>query len=572
MTKIKAISDFITKITRKNILFIATILFINYQLIATWSNIPINKFSFNMYLSVKIYTLITLCSLIILNILFYMKKNYDVIKVLCENDFEYFLGVVIALIRNNFIYSCIPLIYMGVYSIKVRVLDLVTIKSTISILIFEWFLPLSIISVIVAFIVVLFKNIILKVSICSFLIYITLKIMENQNEIKGGNFFHSIYKSLSIFEDQPYNYYSDYVGKVFNISTVIDKLVIIIFAATIIFIAYIILMNKSKKYIKSTLIAFIFLGLFVCLNKFSASTTTYLPLYSKPSYAKELKYKDLNNFHIESHNIDAKFASKSYIKDKIKIKNTSNKNQDEVSFILDKLFNIESIEIGNKNLEFERDGSLVIIKLDNSVTSGQSIYLDVNYSGYIDIQNSRNEYKYLATRNDLLLGYGEFIWYPIIDTSSNVYFEVNVNMNSNVYSNIEKSIKEKNLFLSTYKFKGHAKVLELYAGEYKSTFIKNIKGLGDVEVIHPADCNAKRVIEFWYSEILKSFLEDKDLLNNVEEIKEINKAISEGKIKKIIIAPTIEIEKNYKLDDMNCSVILGQILNGNTITISNFGY
>ena len=81
MTKIKAMSDFITKITRKNILFIATILFINYQLIATWSNIPINKFSFNMYLSVKIYTLITLCSLIILNILFYMKKNYDVILI-----------------------------------------------------------------------------------------------------------------------------------------------------------------------------------------------------------------------------------------------------------------------------------------------------------------------------------------------------------------------------------------------------------------------------------------------------------------------------------------------------------
>ncbi|MBY1503340.1 hypothetical protein KWV25_15965, partial [Clostridioides difficile] len=149
MSSIKVISDFITKIIRKNILFAITIIIINYHLIQRWTHISNRGISFNDYLSLSVYTCMTISILTMLNVIFYMRKSYDTVKILCRNNFDYFLGISVAVTRNNFIFCCIPIIYAIAYSSLIRTLSIVTIKSTIFILIFEWFLPLTILSIVI---------------------------------------------------------------------------------------------------------------------------------------------------------------------------------------------------------------------------------------------------------------------------------------------------------------------------------------------------------------------------------------------------------------------------------------
>ncbi|MBY2275860.1 hypothetical protein KWX07_12315, partial [Clostridioides difficile] len=111
MSSIKVISDFITKIIRKNILFAITVIIINYHLIQRWTHISNRGISFNDYLSLSVYTCMTISILTMLNVIFYMRKSYDTVKILCRNNFDYFLGISVAVTRNNFIFCCIPIIY-----------------------------------------------------------------------------------------------------------------------------------------------------------------------------------------------------------------------------------------------------------------------------------------------------------------------------------------------------------------------------------------------------------------------------------------------------------------------------
>ena len=72
MSNIKTISDFVIKIIRKNILFIVTLIIINYHFIQRWIHISNRGISFNDYLSLSVYTCITISVLTMLNVIFYM--------------------------------------------------------------------------------------------------------------------------------------------------------------------------------------------------------------------------------------------------------------------------------------------------------------------------------------------------------------------------------------------------------------------------------------------------------------------------------------------------------------------
>ncbi|HBG0469309.1 TPA: hypothetical protein KPE26_003596, partial [Clostridioides difficile] len=249
MSSIKVISDFITKIIRKNILFAITIIIINYHLIQRWTHISNRGISFNDYLSLSVYTCMTISILTMLNVIFYMRKSYDTVKILCRNNFDYFLGISVAVTRNNFIFCCIPIIYAIAYSSLIRTLSIVTIKSTIFILIFEWFLPLTILSIVISFISVIINNLILKITLSSVFLYLTsTNMLDRVIDIKEP-FFKALFKSLNIFEDQSYAYYSDFVGKVNNSAYVIDKIIPTLFAITLIIVAYLILNDIRKKQI-----------------------------------------------------------------------------------------------------------------------------------------------------------------------------------------------------------------------------------------------------------------------------------------------------------------------------------
>ncbi|WP_236877078.1 hypothetical protein [Clostridioides difficile] len=336
MSSIKVISDFITKIIRKNILFAITIIIINYHLIQRWTHISNRGISFNDYLSLSVYTCMTISILTMLNVIFYMRKSYDTVKILCRNNFDYFLGISVAVTRNNFIFCCIPIIYAIAYSSLIRTLSIVTIKSTIFILIFEWFLPLTILSIVISFISVIINNLILKITLSSVFLYLTsTNMLDRVIDIKEP-FFKALFKSLNIFEDQSYAYYSDFVGKVNNSAYVIDKIIPTLFAITLIIVAYLILNDIRKKQIKSLIVIVVYSILFIGLNYISIDMSTYRD--EERSYGEYLKKSNISDIKIKSHDMKIDFKSKSNIKDRIVLLNTSNEELTNINMISIKFY------------------------------------------------------------------------------------------------------------------------------------------------------------------------------------------------------------------------------------------
>ena len=352
MSSIKVISDFITKIIRKNILFAITIIIINYHLIQRWTHISNRGISFNDYLSLSVYTCMTISILTMLNVIFYMRKSYDTVKILCRNNFDYFLGISVAVTRNNFIFCCIPIIYAIAYSSLIRTLSIVTIKSTIFILIFEWFLPLTILSIVISFISVIINNLILKITLSSVFLYLTsTNMLDRVIDIKEP-FFKALFKSLNIFEDQSYAYYSDFVGKVNNSAYVIDKIIPTLFAITLIIVAYLILNDIRKKQIKSLIVIVVYSILFIGLNYISIDMSTYRD--EERSYGEYLKKSNISDIKIKSHDMKIDFKSKSNIKDRIVLLNTSNEELTNINMILDEIFDIKYIKINSENIKLDR--------------------------------------------------------------------------------------------------------------------------------------------------------------------------------------------------------------------------
>lgn len=535
MNNIKTISDFVNKIIRKNILFIFTIIIINYHFIQRWTHISTRGVSFNDYLSLSVYTLITISVLTMLNVNFYMRKSYDTIKILCKNDFDYFLGVSLAVIRNNIIFCLIPVIYAIAYSFLVRPLSIVTIKTTLFILVFEWFLPLSILSIVISFFSIIIENLILKVILSSLFLYITsTKMLDKLINIKD-DFFKAVLKSLNIFEDQSYAYYSDFLGKVSNSAYIIDKTIPLLFAISLIVIAYFILNNISRKYINSSIVVSVYIILFIGLNYISSGMSTYRD--DDTNYNNYINKSNISDTNIKSHNINIDLKSKSNIKDTITLVNTSKKELSHINLILDEIFKIKSVKVNSENLEFSMESDLVTINLNKNLKPNEKILVDIEYEGYINIFTSWNENKYVATKSDIMLPPNSICWYPKVNQSNDIEFTVNLSSKSNVYSNLTLVNKDDGFISKDYVFKGKSNDIALYAGEF-SEKVEN-----DIKIIYPSDVDVDLVIKSKFDFLTETMNE---ILNNknaplatkkyTDEVKNIINSIKNKKINTILVA------------------------------------
>lgn len=567
MSNIKIISDFIIRIIRKNILFIVTLIVINYHLIQRWVHISNRGISFNDYLSLSVYTCITISVLTMLNVIFYMRKSYDTIKILCRNNFDYFLGVFIAITRNNFIFSCIPIIYAIAYSILIRPLSIITIKSTIFILVFEWFLPLTVLSIVISFISIIIDNLILKFVLSSLFLYITsTKMLDRVINIKEP-FLKSVFKSLNIFEDQAYAYYSDFVGKVSNSAYIIDKMIPVLFAITLIIVAYILLNNIRKKYIKSSAFIVVYIILFIVLNYISIDMSTYRD--EERSYKEYINKSNISNIEIKSHDMNINFKSKSNIKDKIVLTNTSNDKLTDINLILDEIFDVKDVKVNSKDVKFSMENDLVNITLNESLNPSDELILDIEYEGYINILTSWNQNKYMATKEDIILPPNSLAWYPKVNQSSDMEYRLSLNSTSNVYSNLPLLSSSDSIFNKNYIFKGKSNDIAIYAGEFKEEINDDIK------IVYPADSNKNLIIEDKINflietrnEILNDNEENINTKEYVEEVNNIIDAIETKKIDTIIVAKLPINEFSYK--DSNgdtINITIYHWLSGNTLII-----
>ena len=219
-------------------------------------------------------------------------------------------------------------------------------------MIFEWFLPLTILSIVISFISVIINNLILKITLSSVFLYLTsTNMLDRVIDIKEP-FFKALFKSLNIFEDQSYAYYSDFVGKVNNSAYVIDKIIPTLFAITLIIVAYLILNDIRKKQIKSLIVIVVYSILFIGLNYISIDMSTYRD--EERSYGEYLKKSNISDIKIKSHDMKIDFKSKSNIKDRIVLLNTSNEELTNINMILDEIFDIKYIKINSENIKFNK--------------------------------------------------------------------------------------------------------------------------------------------------------------------------------------------------------------------------
>lgn len=567
MSSIKVISDFITKIIRKNILFAITVIIINYHLIQRWTHISNRGISFNDYLSLSVYTCMTISILTMLNVIFYMRKSYDTVKILCRNNFDYFLGVSVAVTRNNFIFCCIPIIYAIAYSSLIRTLSIVTIKSTIFILIFEWFLPLTILSIVISFISVIINNLILKITLSSVFLYLTsTKMLDRVIDIKEP-FFKALFKSLNIFEDQSYAYYSDFVGKVNNSAYVIDKIIPTLFAITLIIVAYLILNDIRKKQIKSLIVIVVYSILFIGLNYISIDMSTYRD--EERSYGEYLKKYNISDIKIKSHDMKIDFKSKSNIKDRIVLLNTSNEELTNINMILDEIFDIKYIKVNSENIKFNIKKDLIEVNLKESLEPNDEVTLDIEYEGYINVLTSWNQNKYIATKDDIMLPPGSLAWYPKVNQSSCMAYKINLSSKSNVYSNLPLLNKTSNFFKKDYIFEGKSNDIAIYAGEFK----EEVKD--DIKIIYPSDSNVNMDIEEKIkflietrNEILGDSKASVDAKKYVDEVDNVMESIKRKKINMILVADLPSNEFLYEdSKGEKISITIYHWLSGNILII-----
>lgn len=549
------ISNFINKIIRKNILFGITLITINWHFITSWVNITDRGISFNDYLSLRVYTCIIIGILTMINVLFYMRKHYDSIKVLCKNEFEYFLGVSLAIIKNNFIFSCIPFIYMISYSILIRPLHLSSIRAAVFIMLFEWFLPLSVISIVISFLSIYIKKLILKLTISSLFLYITSTKMLNEFMTERNGIARTILKALNIFDDQAYAYYSDFVGEVVNTSYIIDKFIPVLLSFTLIIIAYIKFNCSTYKSMKISIVTLTFLTMFLGLNIFNSNMTTYID--EEVNYNRTVGVNSLDNFEIETHNIQAYINNKSKFKNKISIVNVSKTPQSKINFLLDDIFKIGYIHINGNPVKFNHKNNLLTLNLENSIKSKEKLTIEIGYSGYINVQTQWNEYLYIATKNEIMLPMASIAWFPKVNQSSDIRYKLSINSNKPIYSNLSIKSSKRSFMSTTYNLSSTANDIALYAGDYKASLVKG------VNVIHAADSDFNKNLDTWYNEVLSGT----EHLSS-EKIK-IDECFKNNEIEQVIISrlgPSVKAIKDEQGNDGE--LYLEQLLLDDTLIIN----
>lgn len=564
MKNIRTISSFISKIIRNNILFVLTILVINYQFITSWYyQINLTQASFNELLSLRVYTCVLIGALTVLNVMFYMQKNYDSIKILCKNNFEYFLGVCLSVVKINLIFSCIPFFYAIIYSIIVRPLSLTSIITIILTVIFEWIIPLTTLSIIVSFISIIINNVILKFVLVSGVIYITSTKMLDISMRINNIFMRNIFKTLNIFDDQTYAEYTDSLVKDINISYILDKLLPLLFSIMLILIAYIILNNFKQKYIKSMLVVVVFTLIFLLLNYISTNIVTYRDYDF--DYTRYFYKQELNNFEIKTHKIKADFKNNSQFESNIIVVNTTNKPQSSIDFVLDRLFKVKEVKINSKSVDFNQNGDQLTINSGISIYPKQEVQLTINYSGYLNVLTSWNQTRVVANSRNISLPPNSFIWYPKVNQSNEIQYKLELNSRNKVYSNLTEVNKKNTLFTSKYTFNLKSKDIAIFSGAYNES-IKN-----GIKIVYPESVNYNELIEnnLNFLKASKSDLKKiKSASEYVENIDEIINLMENKKIKTIVITKLDIPNYTYRYENIDYGIQINAWCTGDTLILN----
>lgn len=259
------------------------------------------------------------------------------------------------------------------------------------------------------------------------------------------------------------NIYCDYMANSINyqyatrldFNFILDNLFVINF--TVIFFAIIYCLNKKKKVVSYFIIGAIFITIQIATYKGIGIDATMLD-YREISNSRVIT----DNYVIKNCNMDLELDNKlkNVCSLEINIKNTTMK---EISLNLSNLLKVEDLKVNNLTVDYKHKGDVLNIILPDNREN--IINVNIEYSGRIYAEYENTNYVSYVSENYINLNKENLFWYPTIQQNDFIDFNIEINNNEDIYSNLDKT---------NTGFKGTDKGIVLTKGNYKEIEYKGV--------------------------------------------------------------------------------------------------
>ncbi|MBW6411649.1 hypothetical protein [Clostridium weizhouense] len=439
----KKIIRFYLKIMIKNPLFLIAILL---NIFLTYKQCGALRQSIFVFSQVYCFGFICSNLFLLISSTYVMYKDYDILNLLENNILKKQLAIIITGFIISILTILIPMLVIIIFRNKSFEYSF-DLRGIINFCI-VWNLSNLIASVIGSTIGCICRNIFAM--LLSIIVY-GLFIFELYNPSTKV-----LYKLFNIFDDSTLMGGNYICGEIFNTLYYLDKVFIVLIAALILSISFIV--NKNNKRLKYIIfIITIFLGMIsiVYYNDINRSTTT------------TIEYKDLVNTKYTIKSYDMNIDISNNIKNTTHINININDDSEEIVLLLDKLFKINKVSINNVDVNFEHEDNNLYIK--HKFNKGTLVDIVIEYSGNVFVENDLGMSVYYVSNLAVNLPESTFSWYPKINNNYVIDFNVNIKANKQVYSNLNIIDKCDNV----YKFQGKSLGVNVFSGDYKEEFIDN---------------------------------------------------------------------------------------------------
>lgn len=526
-------SNYILKKLVKNIFFIPLLLWLSYKSNLMWTNIIMYNYSFNAFFNVLSEITLYISIYTILVSYYYISKYKEDLIIIENNTFNLFLGISLGIFKF-FLMSCIiPIIYIFIYTIKMKSLSISDIFHFCYMIFFEWIIPFLALSFFISYICIYINSKFWKKIYIIILLFISsttiLQLIWINSQLGINKFINELIKSLNIYNDFAYSRYSEVFGRIISLNYLLDKIIIIITILFVITCAYI---NKlSQPKLKKLISFFIFILIFISLNILNANLVDYEKNESNYNITDSIKNIEIIDYDM---NINLKNGFKNEVI--LNIRNKKNDN-DNIDLILDNEFNIYEVYVDGKKAAYSHKNDILSIRLDEELLENEKIKVGINYKGNIYTTDIFGNYRYIANYKNIMLPMDTLAWYPKVLSDNKISFELQINSYNKVYSNLNH-IKD-NIYT------GKANDISLYSS---STYNESKNIYSDILVVAPKNIDINYILE----SVLKESKFDSELIK--KEKKEVKEKIKDKSIKKIIFGRTYLsfIEKDgrsYKYND-----------------------
>lgn len=313
-----------------------------------------------------------------------------------------------------------------------------------------------------------------------------------------------LYKLFNIFDDYTLVSSNDISGQLFNKSYYLDKLFVLFLSLFILSIIAIIYTNKKCKSIL----------LSICIV-FCLLATSYLSFNSRTVNLYGYKLMNVNNYYIQSY--DMKLRLYNSLKNTCTIKLFVQNDVENISLSLDDSLKVAQVSIGDDSVEFtHKDNQL---QINYPCTKESNLIISINYEGNINVENYLGIPTFYVSNHAINLPCSTFYWYPRLNNTALINFNIQVETSSKLYSNLPIESND-----DGYILQGQSSGLNLFSGQYQT--IEN----NGIEYIIPMGYN----LDF-FKLSLESLVSELSSKNNTVSERDLD-LLKSMKFKKIIVA------------------------------------